>query len=239
MQTISSLTIVKDEQRWISHMIDFLGEYVKPDEMVVVDGGSTDDTLQVIDFYIKRGFPIKLIENVMPDSFSEQRNLALDNCTGDWVLHIDADETYSKNIVGLVEKVRQGSYEECLGIVFPTAHLIGDERHMNDSGGDVHIRMFKNLPEIRFKGDVHEQLYYNDQTLLGINIRASGDVVLRHFSMLKSQEELILKGKRYLQWTERSQLAGIPITEDEKFFVKAIENRISQGPLIEVPEEWM
>jgi len=181
---------------------------------------------------------IKLIDNPMPESFAEQRNLALSYCTGDWILQIDADETYSANIRELLKEIKQEKYEDKIGIIFPTAHLILDEYHMNDNGGDVHIRLFKNLPEIEFRGDVHEQLYYKDQLLRELNVISSGNCVLKHYSMLKNKEDLLVKGKRYLQWTKKSQEAGIPLTEDEEFFTKAIENRILQGNLIKVPEEW-
>ena len=240
--TVSSLTICQNEESYIAHMLDFLIEFVNPDEIVIIDGGSTDDTLWIINCYIRNGAPIKLIKNPMPDSFTEQRNLALKNCSGDWILHIDVDETYSKNITGLIEDVRQGKHDSNLGIVFPTAHLIQDEFHMNDNGGDIHIRLFKNISEVKFKGDVHEQLHFNDLMLIqnrgAFNIASTSEVALRHYSMLKNKTDLINKGKRYLRWTEKSQKAGIPLTDDEEFFIKAIEKRINQGALIEVPEKW-
>lgn len=245
MQTISTLTICSDEAFWILHMLNWLSPMQLIDEAVIVDGGSKDETIDVIKAFKREQdkfnfykMDIKLIENPMPDSFADQRNLALSHCSGDWILQIDADETYSANIRELLQKVKQGWYENYLGIIFPTAHLIQDEFHMNDNGGDVHIRLFKNLPAIKFRGDVHEELYCGDIPLREANIINSGDVALRHYSMLKSKEDLLVKGKRYLQWTKKSQEAGIPLTDDEEFFIKAIENRIMQGNLIDVPKEW-
>ena len=242
--TVSSLTICQDEENYITQMLEYLHSYVNPDEIIIVDGGSKDNTLALINVFISKNptANIKLYENPMPDSFTDQRNIALSYCSGDWVLHIDADETYSKGLRDLILNVRQGKYESNLGIVFPTAHLIKDEFHMNDNGGDIHIRLFQNIPEIKFKGDVHEQLHFNDEMLIlnraKFNIVDCSNIALRHYSMLKNRNDLINKGRRYLKWTEKSQEAGIPLTDDEEFFIKAIEKRINQGELIEVPEKW-
>ena len=230
MRTISTLTIVKDEQVWIKHMLDFIFEYVKPDEVIIVDGGSTDDTVGVINSYIGNGVPIKLIENQMPDSFTEQRNIALKNCSCSWVLQIDADETYSKNIKGLIQDIKFGKYEQYDGFIFPTAHLMKDDSHMINGGGDIHLRLFKNKAGFVYEGEIHEKINLTDKTL------QVGKIALRHYSMLKSDAELLDKGKRYLNWTAQSSKAGIPIGHKE-FFIEAKNNY--DGPLFKVPEEWM
>jgi len=210
-------------------MIDFLAEHVKPDQIVIADGGSKDDTIQVIEFYIKRGFPITLVQNPMPDSFAEQRNLALSYCTGDWILQIDADETYSKSIKELIEEIRAGQHNEYDGFIFGTAQLIIDENHMCDDGGDLHKRLFKNKPGIKFIGDIHERINLEGNFLQTLRVG------LRHYSMLKNDEELKVKGKRYMQWQERSCSAGIPI-HNENHFIEAIK-RYNKVPY-DVPKEW-
>jgi hypothetical protein len=56
------------------------------DEVVVVDSGSRDATLE-----IARAAGARVVENAWP-GFAAQRNFALDRAGGDWVLEIDADE---------------------------------------------------------------------------------------------------------------------------------------------------
>jgi len=237
MNKISSLTICQDEESFIGHMLDWLIMVAKPDEIVIIDGGSIDKTIEIINSY-KDKANIKLFENPMPDSFSEQRNFALQQCTGDWILQIDADETYSKSIADLLVKIKLGFYEDTDGFIMPTAHLIKDEYHMNDNGGDVHVRLFKKLLGVSYKGAIHEELYYGNKTLREEGTIIPVNVALRHYSKLKNNDDLILKSKRYFKCVKLSQEAGIPITEDEEFFVKAIENRIAEGDLISVPKEW-
>jgi (heptosyl)LPS beta-1,4-glucosyltransferase len=57
------------------------------DEIVVVDGGSTDATIA-----IAKKFKAKIIRTTNPPIFHINKQKALDACTGDWILQLDADE---------------------------------------------------------------------------------------------------------------------------------------------------
>lgn len=63
-----------------------LGSVAFCDEIVVVDSGSTDRTVE-----IARAAGARVIENPWP-GYGAQRNVALDHATSDWVLELDADE---------------------------------------------------------------------------------------------------------------------------------------------------
>ena len=62
------------------------------DEIIVVDSGSTDRTTE-----IARGFNARVIEH-MWTGFAAQKNFALSQCTGEWVLSLDADEELSTEL---------------------------------------------------------------------------------------------------------------------------------------------
>ena len=62
------------------------------DEIIVVDSGSTDRTVE-----IARSFGARVIERPWP-GFAAQKNFALAQCTGDWVLSLDADEELSPDL---------------------------------------------------------------------------------------------------------------------------------------------
>jgi glycosyltransferase involved in cell wall biosynthesis len=228
---ISSLTICKDEQNWIAHMLSFLRDVVKPDEIIIMDGGSVDETIDEIDIF-KLANPqlnIHLYTNPMPHSFSEQRNKTLGYCTGNWVLHIDADETYSRNIEHLINEIREGKHNDINGFIFPTALLIKDTFHMSDDGGDVHIRLYQKKPEHWYVGAIHESISVTTNTLYLPN------VALRHYSMLKNDNDLLTKGKRWEKWGEQSSDLGIAI-HGETHFVDRVNN--FKGKLYDVPKEW-
>src|SRR5271163_649870 len=60
-------------------------------EIVVVDSGSSDATLAIVDEFVRRGFPIQLINQAWL-GYARQKQFALDQATQPWVFSIDADE---------------------------------------------------------------------------------------------------------------------------------------------------
>lgn len=97
---LSSFSIVLNEEHNIAELLDNIYEIF--DEIVLVDGGSTDGTLREINHFIraKGTDKIKLFTRQQNDLIrysakwnqADQRNYALDQCTGDWVMMLDADE---------------------------------------------------------------------------------------------------------------------------------------------------
>ncbi len=67
------------------------------DEVVVVDGGSRDDTVA-----LARAAGARVIENPWP-GFARQRNVALAAARGEWVLELDADERVSPELRASIE----------------------------------------------------------------------------------------------------------------------------------------
>ena len=241
--TISTLTICMDEAGYILHMLRWLKQYVEPDEYIIVDGGSSDNTVELIEkFRSYENVKLRLIKNDMPESFSSQRNLALNLCTSEWVLHIDADEVYSKSMSSQIKLLREGMLEGLFGMVYPTAHLVRDEfTYLGTNGSDPHLRLYKNIPDVRYYGAVHEQ----PSSLLGqpiiggvegYPIKYYEHIALKHYSLLKKEAELLAKGKRYVKWIQHSRDAGIPLT-DEMHFVNCV-NSIKPEDIKPLPMEW-
>ena len=68
--------------------LDSVKDYV--DEIVVVDTGSTDNTIEVA-----KSYGAKVFESPWNNDFSTPRNMALENATGDWIIFLDADEYFA------------------------------------------------------------------------------------------------------------------------------------------------
>src|SRR5438270_289808 len=83
--SLAAVLIVRDEARCISRCVESVRPWV--DRIVVVDTGSTDDTVA-----IALGCGAEVAEIVWPDSFADARNAALAIANADWNLVIDADE---------------------------------------------------------------------------------------------------------------------------------------------------
>ena len=82
-QPISVILIAQNEER---HLRDCLQSVAWADEIIVVDGGSSDRTVE-----IAREFTEKVYQNAWP-GFAAQKRFALQKAGLPWVLSIDADE---------------------------------------------------------------------------------------------------------------------------------------------------
>ena len=79
------------------------------DEVVIIDGSSTDKTVE-----IAKKYGARVIVTNNPPMFHVNKQKALDACKGDWILQLDADERVSpelateiKNVINMdTEKLR-------------------------------------------------------------------------------------------------------------------------------------
>src|SRR3569833_1456054 len=72
------------------------------DEIVVVDSGSRDRTIE-----IAQSFRAKICYHEF-GGHGEQKNVALDLCTSDWILLLDADEVLTPELQEEIQKVLAG-----------------------------------------------------------------------------------------------------------------------------------
>jgi glycosyltransferase involved in cell wall biosynthesis len=68
-----------------------------PSELVIVDTGSTDKTVE-----IAKAFTDKVFDFAWINDFSAARNFGLEKCTGKWFMYLDADEIFDKDLSGLI-----------------------------------------------------------------------------------------------------------------------------------------
>ena len=137
--TISAAMIVRNEQRFLAGCLEFLLGRV--DEIIVVDTGSTDGT---IDIASRAG--VRVLQHTWFQDFAAARNVALNAVSCQWVLYIDADER-----LGLPEGGVLGDY------VDPGA-IAGFVRFQPKTGYTRYRewRLFRSDPRIRFAGKIHE-----------------------------------------------------------------------------------
>lgn len=97
MPKLSVFIITRDEAANIAACLESVSW---ADEIVVLDSGSTDETVAIC-----RRYNAKV--TVSPDwpGFGPQKNRALDLCTGDWLLSLDADERVPPELREEIERV--------------------------------------------------------------------------------------------------------------------------------------
>ena len=84
----SATVICLNEAACIGKCLESLGGIA---EIIVVDSGSTDGTLAIVEEFARRGFPIRLIEQPWL-GYAGQKQFALDQAKEPWIFSVDADE---------------------------------------------------------------------------------------------------------------------------------------------------
>jgi uncharacterized protein YceK len=191
--TLSVAMIVKNESKNLRRCLDSVKGLA--DELVIVDTGSTDDTISIATEY-----EAKVIIAEWTEDFARARNIALDACSCDWILTLDADETVSDH-----NAVRASMNSVLDAIVFPvrnyfsTSFAILFDRLMVKNDGQHYseyphfaefpaMRMFKNHRGFRYTGRIHEQLCSAN----GEPIRDSEQTgaIIHHFGKVDLEREL-------------------------------------------------
>ncbi len=142
---LSACLIVKDEEEMIARALTSLAAVA--DEIVVLDTGSTDDTV-----VIARSLGATVHEGEWHDDFGRARNEALAHCSGRWVLSIDADEEL---LVGNADVFRRQLRRSTLDAYTVRIHNIQDVSGVVLVTHDP-VRLFRR-DRFRFEGRIHER----------------------------------------------------------------------------------
>jgi hypothetical protein len=130
------------------------------DEFIVNVGSCGDGTLELIRSI---GDPkIRIVESVWDESlrkdgviYSQQTNIALSHCTGDWAFYLQADEVIHEDdlprIVGAMQTHRR--HPDVKGLVFRYLHFVGDYWSTNPWFYHKAVRIIRNNGEVESCGD--------------------------------------------------------------------------------------
>lgn len=123
------------------------------DEIVMVDGSSTDRTEE-----IAKKFGAKVITTANKPMFHTNKNMAIDNCRGEWILQLDADERVSPELAAEILSVIKYEPKYTAYWLKRKNYFLGRFLKKGGQYPDPVIRLFKKgkakLPE----ESVHEQM---------------------------------------------------------------------------------
>ncbi|HUT13304.1 MAG TPA: glycosyltransferase family 2 protein [Thermoguttaceae bacterium] len=145
--SITAAIIALDEERNLAELLPRL-DWV--DEIVVIDGGSRDDTVRVARSYGCR------VESRRLDTFAEQRNFALRRARGDWVFSIDADEGPTPRLAAEIRRRIASDRVNAYRVPIRST-IFGRPLRRSGTQDDCPVRLFRR-EAARWVGDVHEVL---------------------------------------------------------------------------------
>jgi len=165
--SLSLCAIALDEEAMLPGMLESVRGLVS--EMLVgVDSRTTDATRQVAETHgaLTLGFD-------WHDSFAEARNQVLEHARGDWVLALDADERLlPAGRQALLDVVGDRVARDVDG--FRLLLLEGDTQEWTAA------RLFRNEPDLRYVGRVHEEIRYLPDPPRTLSVKLDGGPHLLH-----------------------------------------------------------
>jgi len=202
---VSICITVKNEEKTISRLLDSLREQTKkPGEIVIVDGGSTDKTIEIIRHYQKKNKSIKLL--VEKGGIAHGRNTAIDIAKYPAIAQTDAGCTANPD---WLEKIIQPLEHGAIGVSAGFYVMRADtslQKAMNLYLG-IHPKRFSSvsfLPSARsvaFKKEVWEIVGGYDE-----NLEKGGEDTKFFISCVKKKIRIARVGDAKVIWEEIKDL---------------------------------
>ena len=189
--SISAFLIVLNEEKKIVRTLESLKW---ADEIVIVDGGSIDHTVNLCKENGAKVF------NRPFDNFANQKNYAVSLTQHEWVFSIDADEIVTKE---LAEEIKQAATPDNPHNAYQMKRInyfLGKRLRFGSQGSEWVLRIFRKK-SAKFKGIIHETvqsegkvgklnhslLHYSTETLKDYSKKLDLYVALEVRQMMETQ----------------------------------------------------
>jgi len=172
MIKLSLAIITKDAAEYLKRCLESVKDVV--DEIVVVDTGSSDNTIE-----IAKSFTDKVYEFKWIDDFSAARNYSFSKSTGDFILWLDSDDViYPEDI----EKIKNIDYSDKEIII--ADYIYAHDEFGNSISTVPRERIVKRSLNLKWEQPIHEYLRLNGKTW-------KADFVVHHTKMGSTSERNI------------------------------------------------
>jgi len=197
--------IARDEAPALRRCLESVAPFV--DEIVVVDTGSSDDTVATAE-----SFGARVVVHRWEEDFAKARNSGLARATGDWILQLDCDEVMARrDLQGLKRRLQDTSVA---GILLTTRNYTfdgnrvgwtpcrGDYAEEGDYPGwfpTSKVRLFRRDARIGYVGAVHELVEPSIRAIGGAI--AAWDLPVHHYGYVEKAHTA--SGERYLHLAQK------------------------------------
>ena len=161
---------VHNEAEELKRLLNILTDKIdKEDEIVICIDGDDVKVEAVLGEYLSEN-EASVYKRKLNGDFAAQKNSVIENSTGDYIFHIDADEYPSDGLLEYVKPILEANDIDLIWV--PRVNTVDGitEQHIqqwgwrvSDAGWvnypDYQSRIFKNSPEIRWKSKVHERIF--------------------------------------------------------------------------------
>ncbi len=154
--TISVAITTYNEAEFIARCLDSVKNWV--DEIVVVDNSSTDKTVSIVKKYPH----LKLIKSVNYPMFHINKQKAIDACTSDWILQLDADEVVTHDLkTEILETIKNTIFDAFW--IKRQNYFLGSFLKKGGVYPDPTIRLYRRGKAYLPCKDVHEQAHVDGE----------------------------------------------------------------------------
>lgn len=167
---ISYAIPVCNEHEEIKRLLDYLLKHKRPEDEIVVQCDKGNTTPEVYEVLMEYSNAFKIIEFPLNKNFAAFKNNLKDNCTGDYIFQVDADEYPEKYLMDMLPTIIESNTKVDI-IWVPRINLVHGltTEHIKKWGWvmnnknrvnfpDYQCRVLKNVKRIKWTNKVHETL---------------------------------------------------------------------------------
>jgi glycosyltransferase involved in cell wall biosynthesis len=170
---ITYAVTVADEIKEIQTLLPLLIENKREEDEIVVQYDNQKVSVEVLEYLNDLTFEKKIDKTIgypLNGDFGTYKQHLTQNCTGDWIFQLDADETIDPTLIQSLSNILEGNeniemfFIPRINIVngLTNEHIAKWRWQVNEQGWvnfpDVQGRLYRNKQSIFWAGKVHEQL---------------------------------------------------------------------------------
>ena len=195
--TLGLTMIVKNESEVLARALDGVKDIA--DEIVIVDTGSTDNTVEIARKYTDKVYTFDWISD-----FSVARNFGISKLTTDYFMWLDADDIVPQSTALEISRLMRKRSMTADIIMMP--YVTATDKQGNPTFLYHRERILRHTPQNIFKGAVHEA------------VELDGKIITLNFPIVHSKPKDRDNGTRNLDIYERLLNGGHELTPRERYY---------------------